>query len=84
MVPATTVWNPEFSNLFCLVLLGVNYASAEQYYMCHKALHFKDLAAADAIMRTSNPKAAKRIGARVRGFDQRAWYPFSVEVLSQN
>lgn len=48
--------------------------------MYYKAVVFGDHAAAREIMRCRDPKAMKRIGSRVRGFNQRQWYPISIQV----
>jgi ribA/ribD-fused uncharacterized protein len=55
------------------VLGGDRYATAEHYMMAEKASLFGDLATRDQILRAPNPKAAKALGRKVRGFDESAW-----------
>jgi ribA/ribD-fused uncharacterized protein len=49
--------------------------------MYYKARVFGDQRAATEIMRCLNPGDMKRIGARVRGFNQEQWYPVSIYVM---
>lgn len=52
---------------------GVRYASAEHYMMAGKARLFEDPEMLAAILDAPGPDEAKRLGRRVRGFDQAAW-----------
>jgi ribA/ribD-fused uncharacterized protein len=52
---------------------GLTFASAEHYMMWGKAMLFGDGAMAEQILAAPDPRAAKALGARVSGFDKRAW-----------
>ncbi|WP_199487771.1 NADAR family protein [Actinomadura spongiicola] len=52
---------------------GVTYATAEHYMMAEKARLFGDEDSAAAIVASSDPSKAKKLGRRVRNFDERAW-----------
>jgi ribA/ribD-fused uncharacterized protein len=52
---------------------GVIYNCAEQWMMEQKALMFNDTNKARQIMATDNPGLQKRLGKRVRNFDEAAW-----------
>jgi ribA/ribD-fused uncharacterized protein len=52
---------------------GLAYPSAEHYMMAGKARLFGDEATAEAIRAATDPAAAKALGRRVRGFDERRW-----------
>lgn len=52
---------------------GQSYASAEQFMMAGKARLCGDDAALAAILAERDPAACKRLGRRVRGFDEAAW-----------
>lgn len=49
------------------------YRSAEQAIMHRKALLFGDMAAANDIIRCPNPLVCKKIGRKVKGFDDDRW-----------
>jgi ribA/ribD-fused uncharacterized protein len=52
---------------------GQPYASAEQFMMAGKARLFGDAEALTAILAQADPAACKRLGRRVRGFDDASW-----------
>ena len=52
---------------------GHAYATAEHYMMWRKAILFGDDAMAERILGAPHPHAAKALGGRVAGFDQRTW-----------
>jgi len=60
-------WPAAFS------LDGQGYASAEQYMMMQKAKLFGDEEACSRILSTRSPSEAKRLGRRVKGFDDKLW-----------
>ena len=62
---------------------GIGYTCSEQYYMRQKALYFFDKKSAAAIMATSSPAVMKRIGRRVKGFDQTMWDAVKTDVMRQ-
>ena len=59
----------------------VVYGCVEQRMMHAKALLFGDDDAAAAIMRSSSPAAQKKVGRRVRGFDERRWAQARYDVV---
>ena len=52
---------------------GQRYATAEQFMMAGKARLFGDADALAAIVAEPAPAACKRLGRRVRGFDEQTW-----------
>ncbi|MFC4564453.1 NADAR family protein [Nocardiopsis mangrovi] len=52
---------------------GERYATAEHWMMAGKARLFGDIEAAERILATAEPGAAKRLGRGVRGFDDEVW-----------
>jgi ribA/ribD-fused uncharacterized protein len=52
---------------------GQDYANAEQYMMVQKAKLFGDEEGTSRILSTTSPSEAKRLGRRVRGFDDKLW-----------
>ena len=52
---------------------GQTFTSSEQFYQREKALAFGDVVQAAKIMRSSDPFSAKRLGKRVKGFDDTQW-----------
>lgn len=65
------------------VVDGVAYRHSEGFMMAAKARLFGDDAALEKILAAEHPSIAKRLGRKVRGFDERAWvearYQFVVE-----
>ncbi|MFF5180198.1 NADAR family protein [Micromonospora sp. NPDC000316] len=52
---------------------GLLFATAEHYMMWRKATLFGDDATAERVLAAPHPHAAKALGGRVVGFDQRIW-----------
>lgn len=52
---------------------GVHYPTAEHFMMAGKARLFDDAEMLAAILASSHPGDAKKLGRKVRGFDQDAW-----------
>jgi ribA/ribD-fused uncharacterized protein len=52
---------------------GHVFATAEHYMMWRKATLFGDDAMAERVLAAPHPYAAKALGGRVAGFDQRTW-----------
>lgn len=48
--------------------------------MYYKAYVFGDLQSAKLIMSTKDPKAMKRIGSEIVGYDQNVWFSISIMV----
>ena len=52
---------------------GETFNTAEQFMMLGKAVVFEDFDVAHAIMRTQNPSEQKKLGRKVRGYDDDVW-----------
>ena len=52
---------------------GVQYATTEQYYMAHKARVFNDSRSLKKILRIVDPREAKMLGRKIKGFDVNVW-----------
>ena len=52
---------------------GLEFATAEHYMMWRTATLFHDPEIAERILAAPHPHAAKALGGRVAGFDQRTW-----------
>ena len=55
------------------VVEGVRYATAEHWMMAGKARLFQDEAVHAEILAARSPGEAKKLGRRVRGFDEQVW-----------
>lgn len=79
----TFFWNGPFSNFYPVDIIvdGVEYANTEQYFMAQKALHFHDTETYDEIMKTKDPKEAKALGRKVKGFDVNIWQNVSMDYM---
>jgi hypothetical protein len=60
---------------------GVTWPTAEHWMMGEKARLFGDAKNAAAILATPNPMEVKRIGRRVKGFDEELWAEHRVDVV---
>ena len=52
---------------------GDQYSTAEHYMMAEKARLFGDLSIREEILQAKNPGAAKRLGRKVKDFNQEEW-----------
>jgi len=68
-------WGSEFSNWYPCIFMyeGERFNNSEQAFMWEKARYFKDEVSAAAILRETNPKYAKALGRKVKGFDVDKW-----------
>ena len=68
-------WGSIFSNFApCKIeAQGHEFKTSEQYFMWQKAMYFGDVVIADAILNAEEPKEAKALGRRVRGYDDKEW-----------
>uniref|UniRef100_A0A1I8B7E9 DUF1768 domain-containing protein n=1 Tax=Meloidogyne hapla TaxID=6305 RepID=A0A1I8B7E9_MELHA len=64
-----------FDNRFRVhfTLLGRTFSSIEQYFIWQKARFFGDLEIATEVMIIDNPLTIRRIGKRIRGYNQEEW-----------
>lgn len=78
-------WSGWLSNWYpcSLQMDGKTFISSEQAYMYEKAVYFGDGATAQKILRTDNPKDAKRFGRAVVGFDQGKWDEVKYEIMKR-
>ncbi|MBL3655858.1 NADAR family protein [Fulvivirga sediminis] len=52
---------------------GITYKTAEHWMMYHKALIFKNDDIANKIIQCATPAEAKKLGRKVKGFDDKVW-----------
>lgn len=73
----------EFSQWYQrdVIVNGITYNCAEQYYMAEKARLFKDTVSLALIMSETSPAAQQRIGRRVTKFDNGTWLSHQMTVL---
>lgn len=60
---------------------GVEFATAEHYMMWAKAMLFGDRTVADQVLTVAHPNAAKTLGRRVTGFDERTWQAHRLDIV---
>ncbi|MGN0650661.1 MAG: NADAR family protein [Oscillospiraceae bacterium] len=60
---------------------GREYNTAEQYMMAHKAMLFGDDEVLDEILRADNPALYKKLGRKIRGFDEEIWKKHRTEIV---
>ncbi|GAB2871546.1 NADAR family protein [Streptomyces mayteni] len=63
------------------VVAGVEYATAEHWMMAGKARLFGDADSAARILASDQPAQAKKLGRRVRGFDEERWLASCFELV---
>lgn len=63
------------------VLNGVDYINTEQYMMLGKAMLFMDYASLLEMQKTNNPYSLKKLGRKVKGFDQSVWESRCLEYM---
>lgn len=82
-------WGGEFSNWFTCYFNYEDHEffNSEQAFMWKKAEFFGDEEMAELILHTQNPKQAKALGRKVRGFDAEKWamvsYPIMIAVNAE-
>lgn len=76
-------WGGIFSNWYPskFVVDGLEFNCAEQYMMYMKAMTFKDLNAADEIMKLTDPAKQKKIGRKVKDYDDKVWSEIRYDVV---
>lgn len=80
-------WGGSFSN-FSDVSEGVEYKgkifpTTEHAFMYGKALQFKDLDIAKQLETAKTPKDAKRLGRKVKGYDDEVWSDVRYEIMKE-
>lgn len=66
-----------------LVEYNIQFTTAEQYMMYHKALLFDDTDIANQILSTSNAREQKALGRKVKGFDVNVWDQNKLSIITQ-
>jgi len=59
----------------------LEFSSAEQFMMYHKAILFLDRDIANSIIQTSNPRKIKELGRQVKNFDDDVWKYYRSNVI---
>ncbi len=65
------------------VVDGITYHSAEHWMMAGKARLFKDEEMLQAILAADNPGKAKKLGRKVRNFNDKVWKANCFELVTQ-
>ena len=76
-------WGSEFSNFYpCAINLeGHTWGCSEQYFMWKKAITFNDKEIANQIWYTPDPKEAKKLGRKIKGFSDEVWDKVKEQVM---
>uniref|UniRef100_A0A914KQN6 NADAR domain-containing protein n=1 Tax=Meloidogyne incognita TaxID=6306 RepID=A0A914KQN6_MELIC len=74
-----------FDNRFrtSFTLLGKTFSSVEQFFIWQKARFFGDLEIAEEVLMLVNPIAIRRIGKRIRGYNQIEWNSVRNKLFNQ-
>jgi len=62
---------------------GKTYANVEQYFMEQKAIIFNDIIAAEQIMENIFPSEMKKIGQRVKNYDEAVWNSVRYDIMKK-
>jgi ribA/ribD-fused uncharacterized protein len=64
-----------FSNVYpCkIVYNNIEFGSVDHLFMYFKAVHFNDTEAIESIINISDPRLSKRIGRKIKNFDESIW-----------
>ena len=76
-------WGSYFSNYHNCIFTykEIQWKSSEQAYMAEKAIYFGDYSAFIEILNAPTPAEAKKIGRRVKNFDQEKWNKVSYDIM---
>lgn len=76
-------WGSPFSNFYeCKFVEGDNvWSSSEQCFMAKKAIFFGDRETFLEIIQAKTPKEAKKLGRKVKNFDEKAWSEVSFNMM---
>lgn len=76
-------WGSPFSNFYeCKFVEGDNlWTSSEQCFMAKKAIFFGDRETFIEITQAKTPKEAKKLGRKVKNFDEKAWSEASFNMM---
>ena len=75
-----------FSNFFPAkyVLYGVEFPSTEHGFMWSKAVTFSDSEYAEKILQEKDPRKAKKLGRKVRNFNDDVWNKVSYNIMKSH
>lgn len=59
----------------------VSFPTSEHIFMYYKAVCFKDLSIASELLKTSDPKEAKRLGRKIKGFSEDIWQSYREDAM---
>ena len=65
-----------------MIIDGVQYNCCEQYMMAMKAKLFKDNTAFSQIMKATEPREHKKIGRKVKNFNQKTWDKHKNQIIT--
>lgn len=89
-------WNGVFSNFYPydtktvktedveplnFELEGIKWKTSEQYFMYKKAIFFGDFETAELIKKAIRPEEAKKLGRKVKNFDDKKWSEVSSQIM---
>jgi ribA/ribD-fused uncharacterized protein len=76
-------WGGTFSNWHKAKFVYKNqtFENSEQAFMWEKALTFKDYIIADKILKTPNPKENKKLGRKVKNFNNDTWMEIAPKIM---
>ena len=76
-------WNGEFSNFYpCNFKYKEHiFHNSEQAFMWEKAMFFNDKESASMILACPTPSIAKKLGRKVKNFEQTVWLSAGYEVM---
>ena len=76
-------WGSCFSNFYPsdFILHNHKWLTSEQYFMYQKAMYFNDTEIANKIMNTVHPKDCKKLGRKVKNFDDTLWSDARYDVM---
>lgn len=89
-------WNGVFSNFYPydskkvktedveplnFQLENMKWKTSEQYFMYKKAMFFGDAQTAELIKNSTRPEDAKRLGRKVKNFDEKKWSQVSSQIM---
>lgn len=58
-----------------------HFFNSEQYFMYMKAIVFGDYETADKILKTKDPKKAKKLGREVKNYDDKVWNEMRYKIM---
>ena len=79
----TFFWNGPFSQWYNsnFIMDNIQFNTAEQYMMYHKAMLFDDVDSAKKILATRDPKTQKALGRTVQNFNMSIWNDNCVQIV---